>query len=123
MTPPSAWTRQRLLEAFEEHLQRVRGAQVETCRGYTRYARQFLEAVFADECLDPRAIQPSDIAQFIEATSRRCRPSSMKTVAAALRSFLRFLQLLGVGDPRLADAVPTVARWRLSTLPRFLDDA
>ncbi len=123
MTVPSQWTTQGLVEAFEKHLQRVRGAQFETCRGYTRYARQFLDAVFADHRVDPGAIQPSDVVRFIEARSRRWRPGSVKMVAAALRSFFRFLRVLGVGDARLDDAVPTVARWRLSTLPRFLDDA
>jgi len=48
MTVPSQWTTQGLVEAFEEHLQRVRGAQFETCRGYTRYGRQFLDAIFTD---------------------------------------------------------------------------
>jgi len=122
MTVPFQWTIQGLVEAFEEHLQRVRGAQFETCRAYTRYARQFLDAVFADQRVDPRAIEPSDVVRFIEAKSRRWRPGSVKMVAAALRAFFRLLQVVGVGDARLADAVPTVARWRLSTLPRFLDD-
>ena len=124
MTVVSQWTIQGLVEAFEEHLRRVRGAQFETCRGYTRYARQFLDAVLSDQRVDPRAIQlqPSDVVRFIEAKSRRLRPGSVKMVAAALRSFFGFLRVAGVGDARLADAVPTVARWRLSALPRFLDD-
>lgn len=122
MTVPFQWTSQGLVEAFEKHLQRVRGAQFETCRAYTRYTRQFLDSVFVDRRVDPRAIEPSDVVRFIEAKSRRWRPGSVKMVAAALRAFFRFLQVVGVGDARLADAVPTVARWRLSTLPRFLDD-
>jgi integrase len=44
-------------------------------------------------------------------------------VAAALRSFFQFFRIAGGDDARLADAVPTVARWRLSALPRFLDHA
>lgn len=122
MTVPSQWTIQGLVVAFEEHLRRVRGAQFETCRAYTRYARQFLEVVFADQHVDPRAIEPPDVVRFIEERSRRWRPGSVKMVAAALRAFFRFLQVVDAGDTRLADAVPTVARWRLCTLPRFLDD-
>jgi site-specific recombinase XerD len=123
MALPSQWTKQGLVEAFDEYLQQVRGARSETCRSYTRYAQLFLDTVFAEQPVDPRIIQPSHIARFIEVRSRRWRPSSMKTVAAAMRSFFRFLQVLGVGDARLVEAIPTVARWRLSTLPRFLDDA
>ena len=122
MTVPTQWTIPGLVESFEEHLREVRGAQVETCRGYTRYARQFLDAVLADERVDPRSIAPPDVVRFIETQSRRWRPGSVKMVATALRAFFRFLHVAGIGDDRLAAAVPTVARWRLSTLPRFLDD-
>src|SRR5260370_14502896 len=122
MTVPSQWTIQGLVVAFEEHLRRVRGVQFETCRAYTRYARQFLEVVFADQHVDPRAIEPPDVVRFIEERSRRWRPGSVKMVAAALRAFFRFLQVVDAGDTRLADAVPTVARLTLCTLPRFLDD-
>ena len=122
MAAPSQWTRQGLVDAFEEHLRKVRGAQLETRQAYTRYARQFLDSVFADDRVDPRAIEPSGVVRFIEAKSRRWRPGSVKMAASALRSLFRFLHVLGGGDARLADAVPTVARWTLSTLPRHLDD-
>jgi site-specific recombinase XerD len=46
----------------------------------------------------------------------------MKTVRTALRSFFRFLQVEGLCDERLEAALPTVACWRLSTLPRSLSD-
>jgi site-specific recombinase XerD len=121
MEVQTQWTIRGLVESFDEYLRQVRGAQDETCRGYTRYAEQFLVAVFADERVDPHAIEPPDVVRFIEARSRRWLPGSVKMIATALRAFFRFLRVAGVGDARLADAVPTVARWRLSTLPRFLD--
>jgi site-specific recombinase XerD len=46
----------------------------------------------------------------------------MKTVRTALRSFFRFLRVEGLADERLEAAIPTVAYWRLSTLPRCLRD-
>ena len=46
----------------------------------------------------------------------------MKTVGTALRSFFRFLRTEGVGDGRLETAIPAVAHWRLSALPRCLSD-
>jgi len=123
MEDPTQWTIESLVEAFDEYLRSVRGARPETRRAYGRYARQFLEAVFGDgRALAPDAIAPAEVVLFIEERSRRWCPGSVKMVAAALRSFFRFLDILGAGDPRLADAVPTVARWRLSTLPRFLDE-
>ncbi len=46
----------------------------------------------------------------------------MKLLGAALRSFFRFLRAEGLCDERLEAAVPTVALWRLSTLPRHLSE-
>lgn len=46
----------------------------------------------------------------------------MKTVCSALRSFFRYLRVEGFCDERLEAAVPSVAHWRLSTLPRWLSD-
>ena len=40
-----------------------------------------------------------------------------------MRSFFRFLRVEGLCDERLEAAIPTVARWRLATLPRCLSDA
>jgi len=123
METSTQWTMESLIEAFDEFLRSVRGAQPETRRAYGRYARQFLDAVFGDgRALAPDTIAPADVVLFIEERSRQLRPGSVKMVAAALRSFFRFLGILGAGNPRLADAVPTVARWRLSTLPRFLNE-
>jgi site-specific recombinase XerD len=46
----------------------------------------------------------------------------MKAVGTALRSFFRFLRTEGVCDGRLEAAIPAVAHWRLSSLPRCLTD-
>lgn len=123
MKDPTQWTNKSLAEAFDEYLRSVRGARPETRRAYGRYARQFLDSVSRDgRAPAPDAITPADVVRFIEERSQRLCPGSVKMVAAALRGFFRFLGVLGAGDPGLADAVPTVARWRLSTLPGFLDE-
>src|SRR5260370_7681595 len=46
--------------------------------------------------------------------------TSSKNIATALRMFLRFLIARGRCAPGLEHAVPTVARGRLSSLPRYL---
>ncbi len=46
----------------------------------------------------------------------------MKAVRTALRSFFRFLRVEGLCDEQLEAAIPTVAYWQLSTLPRCLSD-
>ena len=43
-------------------------------------------------------------------------------MVAALRSFLRYLQTRGWGDPVLVAAVPRLPRWRLSHMPRVMSE-
>ena len=50
-------------------------------------------------------------------------PEKSKNLATALRMFLRFLVARGVCAPGLEFAIPTVARWRLSSLPKYIQPA
>ncbi len=59
---------------------------------------------------------------FVASMRGRFSPGSLKTVRTALRSFVRFLRVTGFCDERLESAIPAVAHWRLSTLPRCLSD-
>src|SRR6202035_3949782 len=43
-----------------------------------------------------------------------------KNLATAVRMFLRFLIARGYCAPGLGHAIPTVAKWRLSSLPKYL---
>ena len=52
---------------------------------------------------------------------RGCRPAHAKTIVGALRVYLRFLATNGACQPGLDHMLPTVAEWRLSSLPRYLD--
>jgi site-specific recombinase XerD len=47
-------------------------------------------------------------------------PSRAQFMATALRSFLRFLFLRGETTTDLSRAIPTVRRWRLSSVPQHL---
>jgi len=49
------------------------------------------------------------------------RPADAKTFVGALRIYLRFLAVNNACQPGLDDMLPTVAEWRLSSLPRYLD--
>jgi site-specific recombinase XerD len=44
----------------------------------------------------------------------------VRSIVTGSRSFLRFLAAIGRCSPLLVDAVPSVARWRLASLPRYL---
>ena len=63
----------------------------------------------------------ASVRQVILDQIRGCRPAHAKTIVGALRVYLRFLATSGACQPGLDHALPTVAEWKLSSLPRYLD--
>jgi site-specific recombinase XerD len=111
-----------LIEAYKQHQRRVRGLHDRTMHGYERLVRPFVRATLGDDPVDPRRLSPADVLQFVDSMRGRFSVRSMKTVHTALRSFFLFLRMKGLCDRRLEAAIPAVAHWRLSTLPRCLND-
>ena len=109
-----------LLEDFRQHLSRVRGCTPKTGVKYSYYLTPFL--------VDHLGSGPADLSQLSSATAiewvqrmarERSRGHTQKAVTA-LRSFLRFLLFRGSITSDLAIAVPNVASWRMTALPRPL---
>ena len=111
----------RLLFGYDDHLRRGRGL-AETTIEYRLYeAREFLRALGVLRIAQLRSCRPEWIAEYVASAARRRRPRSGRVLGSSIRSFLRFLLLSGVIRKDLADAVPTFAHWRLSTLPVAVD--
>ena len=107
-TTRDRWTAEDVLAAFDEHLRRTRGVCAGTQRNYGRYARAFVETVFAGGPVDVAAIRAGDVIGFVGELTRRYRPGTVELAASALRSFFRFLRVAGLRGDRLEDAVPMV---------------
>jgi integrase/recombinase XerD len=122
MTVADECTLDALVEAYTQHSRRVRGLRDRTLRDYEALARLFVRAVQVDDPVDPRRFRPSDVMTFVASLKGRFSVRSMKTVRTALRSFFRFLRVDGRCDEPLEAAIPIVAYWRQSTLPRSLRD-
>jgi integrase/recombinase XerD len=122
MTVPDFWTLDALVDGFEQHQRRTRGLHDQTLHGYVRFVRPLIREALGGDPIDVRRLGPSDVIRFVRGMTGRFSPGSMKAVGTALRSFFRFLRTQGVCDERLEAAVPHVAHWRLSTLPRCLSD-
>lgn len=105
------------------HLDTVRGAAQQTRREYARYVREFLKWVSRSTSVDVGKLNPRDLIEFVTERAKHCKPGTAKLVATALRSFLRFLQMSGIGDARLVAAVPIVPNWKLARLPKILTSA
>jgi site-specific recombinase XerD len=55
--------------------------------------------------------------------SQRRSAANTKSIVTALRSYLRYLATQGLCSPSLDQAVPTVAHWKHSNLPKYLPAA
>ena len=87
---------------------------------YLKTVQSFLRERFRTQPLNLEALCPQDITDFMIRQARRYSSGRAKLFATALRSFFRFLLQRGAIAHDLAQAVPTVPNWRLTTLPRFM---
>ncbi len=113
----------RLVAEFGEYLTRERGlmAGSSTVRDYRRVARQFLSG-YIDPDGGIERLTAREVTGFVLAKSRQLTGArSQKLVVTALRQLLRFLYLEGLVADDLTGAVPLVAGWRGTSLPRTLD--
>jgi len=120
---PDAWTLDILVEAYRQHQRRTRGLREETLNSYERVIRLLVREALGDDPIDPARFNPSDVIEFVTLMRGRWARGSMKVVCTSLRSFFRFLEVVGLCDGRLHAAVPSIPHWRLSTLPRPLSEA
>ena len=105
-----------LFTSFCEWMRLRRGTKESTLSTYSLSIRDLLKHV-GDE---PGRLDAKSLRQFVLDTSRKKGLAATKNCTTALRMFLRFLIAEGKCAVNLADAVPVVAQWKLSSLPRYL---
>ncbi|MGO8884388.1 MAG: tyrosine-type recombinase/integrase, partial [Streptosporangiaceae bacterium] len=106
-----------LLAEFRSWLDRERGLSPVSVRCYSRQAKYFLAAIGGPGAVS--GLDAAGVTVFMVEHSRDRNTWSAKAMVTSLRAFLRFAHATG----RLAGAVPAVASWRLSGLPRGLPAA
>lgn len=113
----------RALQAYTDYLVRERGLARRTVCQYTHCVRGFLTERFGRGNLRLSRLRQADTNQHFQRKSATLCPSTLHSLAAALRAYFTFLRFRGDLQTDLASGVPTVACWRLSTVPRFLQPA
>jgi site-specific recombinase XerD len=106
------------ISEFLDWLRHHRGIAESTIGTYRYKLERLLPALGAD----PTVYDASLVRRVILEEAER-HPSSIKLMTTPLRSYLKFLVMRGACQPGIEYAVPTIARWRLSTLPRYLPPA
>jgi site-specific recombinase XerD len=108
-----------LLRQFADWMMRHRGLCQVTVDIYARALRELLIELGEDiGRWEARRLR----AFFLSYASRHGRTGA-RHGGTALRVFLRFLAAQGLCRPGLDGAIPPVAGWRLSSLPRYLEAA
>ena len=108
-----------LVASFFEWMRSQRGTQEGTLRQYGVVIKDALEVLGTD----PRLYRAESIRTFILSRTKGRSGASAKEVTSVMRMFLRHLIAEGKCRTGLDDAVPRLAMWRLSALPRYLPAA
>src|SRR5260370_10746502 len=105
-----------LVAMFEHWMQVHRGVRPSTLINYRRHVIDLLSTLGEY----PGQFNAAMLHAFILAFARGNGFAVSQTRVTATRMFLRFLIAAGRCQPGLDGAIPTIARWRLATLPRYL---
>jgi site-specific recombinase XerD len=106
----------RRVAEFQDWLRRHRGICEKTIDRHGHMVMRLLPAL-GDR---PRSWDAHLIRGVILAEMKRASIAYVKTMAMALRGYLRFLGARGLCRPGLDHAVPTIPQWRLSALPLYI---
>lgn len=109
-----------LMRQYERHLRMERGLTTATVVNYLPIIHHFLLHRFGDGPLHIEALKSPDISTYILAHAHSQSVKRAQLMVTALRSFFRFLLLSAKIQVDLAACVPTVADWRLSSVPKYL---
>ena len=110
-----------VLERFRRYLVNERGLADGTIFNHLHAAKLFFNSLDGDISAHLDKLDPPSVQRFILAESRCRSVASTKCLVSGLRSLLRFLHVDGTTDISLAGAVPTVAGWTGTWLPRGVD--
>ena len=107
---------------YEKYLRIERGLTTATVVNYRPIVHRFLVYHYGDGPLHLEALKASDISAYVLAHAHTQSAGRAQLMVTALRSFFRFLLRAALIQVDLAACVPTVADWRLSTVPKYLSE-
>ncbi|CAO3425094.1 site-specific integrase [Azospirillum doebereinerae] len=118
--PAEVNTRERIFNDFAGYLARERGLVPRTIIRHWPPVRLFLQEAGVEVIGDFARLDQAAIIGFVERHARDHSPAAAKGLCWALRAFLRYLRRQGWTSIDLAGSVPTVRRWRQTSLPTYL---
>jgi integrase/recombinase XerD len=111
---------ERCARAYEQHLREARGLTEATIISYIPFIRSFLKDRFGGGPVTLSHLCARDVVRFVQHQAPRLHPKRAKLLTSALRSFLQYARYRGKVKLDLAAAVPIVANWSMSSIPRAI---
>ncbi len=115
LTPVEQCTRE-----FERYLLEARALAHATIINYVPFIRGFLKDRFGHGPVTLSHLCAGDVVRFVQRQAPRLHLKRAKLMTTALRSFLRYARYLGEVTLDLAAAVPIVANWSMTSIPRAI---
>ncbi len=106
--------------AYEQYLRDARALARQTIINYRPVVRDFLNFRFSDGGVSLAQLRAVDVTGFVQKRVSRLNMRRAKIMTTALRSFLSYVRYRGDITSDLAAAVPIVANWSLSSIPRAI---
>jgi integrase/recombinase XerD len=110
------------LDRFDAYMRHVEGFADSTIAYRVSLVRRFLSGARGSKPLARGRLSAAWVGRFIGDHRGRCNPGSMHAVVGAVRGYLRFRAADGDKVRAFLDAIPSVAHWRLATIPDVLGE-
>jgi site-specific recombinase XerD len=111
---------ERETQTFEAYLRNDRVLAEPTIAYYVPFVRGFLMDRFGKGRVTLSRLGAGDVVRFVQRQAARLHVKRAKQLTTALRSFLRYARYRGDIALDLAAAVPTVANWSMTSIPRAI---
>lgn len=111
---------EQVVREFERHLLHDRALARATAVNYAPFVRGFLSGRFHGGPVKLSGLGAGDVVRFVQHQVPRLYWKRAKLLTTALRSFLHYLRYRGDIENDLAAAVPTVAGWSMTSIPRAI---
>jgi integrase/recombinase XerD len=107
-------------QAFERYLRDERALARATRVNYVPFIRGFLTDRFGHGPVTLARLNAGDVVRFVQRQAPRLHLKRAKLLTSALRSFLQYARYRGDIALDLAAAVPAVANWSMTSIPRAI---
>lgn len=111
---------ERYAQAYEQYLREARALARATIVNYVPFIGDFLKDCFGDGPVTLSRLCAGDVVRFVQRQAPRLQLKRAKLMTTALRSFLHYARYRGEVTLDLAAAVPIVANWSMTSIPRAI---